>query len=135
MASRVMPEARESLLKLTPADTVEKLLQTAKGELKSYNNFEFGRLVPNLKTNIESEFYLVFAPDGTRPGQVAEVRFIKGADELKPFAAQLKTAKYGLVFPDSAPTKIVRRGTLWCVAASGVCTFTLVSPDSITSVD
>jgi tetratricopeptide (TPR) repeat protein len=135
MASRVMPEARESLLKLTPADTVEKLLQTAKGELKSYNNFEFGRLVPNLKTNIEAEFYLVFAPDGTRPGQVAEVRFIKGADELKPFAAQLKTAKYRLVFPDSAPTKIVRRGTLWCVAASGVCTFTLVSPDSITSVD
>ena len=135
VADRRMPEARESLLKLTAPDTVEKLLETAKGELKTYNNFEFGRLVPNLKTNIEAEFYLVFAPDGAHNGQVAEVRFIKGAEELKPFAAQLKTAKYPLVFPDNAPTKIVRRGTLWCVAAPGVCTFTMVSPDLITSVD
>jgi hypothetical protein len=77
----------------------------------------------------------VFAPDAARNGQVAEVRFIKGAEELKPFATQLKTAKYPLVFPDGAPTKIVRRGTLWCVAAPGVCTFTMVSPDTITSVD
>jgi len=134
VADRVMPEARESLLKLTAPDTVEKLLQTAKGELKSYNNFELGRLVPNVKTPIEAEFYLVFAPDGARNGQVAEVRFIRGAEELKPFAAQLKTAKYPLVFPDSSPTKIVRRGTLWC-AAGGACTFTFVSPDLITSVD
>jgi tetratricopeptide (TPR) repeat protein len=135
VADRMRPEARESLLKLTPADTVEKLLQSAKGELKTYNNFEFGRLVPNLKAPIEAEFYLVFAPDSARNGQVAEVRFIKGAEQLKPFAAQLKTAKYPLVFPDNAPTKIVRRGTLWCVAAPGVCTFTMVSPDLITSVD
>jgi tetratricopeptide (TPR) repeat protein len=135
VAEVMRPEARESLLKLTPADTVEKLLQTAKGELKAYNNFEFGRLVPNLKSNIEAEFYLVFAPDSTRNGQVVDVKFIKGDDSLKPFATQLKTAKYSIVFPDSAPTKIVRRGTLWCVAATGVCTFTLVSPDLITSVD
>src|SRR6185503_12609331 len=61
VADRVMPEARESLLKLTAPDTVEKLLQTAKGELKSYNNFDFGRLVANAKTPIQAEFYLVFA--------------------------------------------------------------------------
>ena len=135
VAEVMRPEARESLLKLTPADTVEKLLETAKGELKSYNNFEFGRLVPNLKAPIEAEFYVVFAPDGARNGQVVDVKFIKGDDRLKPFAAQLKTAKYPMVFPDSAPTKIVRRGTLWCVAAPGVCTFTMLSPDRITSVD
>ena len=119
VAERVMPEARESLLKLTPADTVEKLLLTAKGELKAYNNFEFGRLVPNLKTPIEAEFYLVFAPDGARNGQVVEVRFIKGAEQLKPFATQLKAAKYPLVFPDScadedrASRDVVVRGRAW----------------------
>jgi hypothetical protein len=39
------------------------------------------------------------------------------------------------VFPDASPTKIVRRGTLSCAAKPGACTFTMISPDMIVSVD
>ncbi|HET9477807.1 MAG TPA: DUF3857 domain-containing protein, partial [Pyrinomonadaceae bacterium] len=133
VAYRVVPEARESLLKLVSADAVEKLLQTAKSDLANYNKLDVGAMVANLKEPAEAEFYLVFAPDATRKAQVVEVKFIKGADSLKPLASQLKAVKYPLVFPDSAPTKIVRRGTLQC--KPGACSLTLLTPDQITSVD
>ena len=42
VAEREVPEARESLLKLTSADSVEKLLETARKELPSYNRLESG---------------------------------------------------------------------------------------------
>ena len=64
-----------------------------------------------------------------------EVKFIKGDESLKSATPALKALKYPLVFPDSAPTKIIRRGTLHCGPKPGGCTFTMVSPDLITSVD
>jgi tetratricopeptide (TPR) repeat protein len=134
-ADRVMPEARESLLKLTSPDTLEKLLETAKKELPGYNRLDLGQLVPNLKAPVEAEFYVVIAPDTARNAQVVDVKFIKGADSLKPLASQLKSAKIPLVFPDSSPTKIVRRGALLCLPKPGPCTFTMISPDLLTSVD
>jgi tetratricopeptide (TPR) repeat protein len=135
VADRVMPEARESLLKLTSADSLEKLLETARKELPSYNRFDLGELVPNLKEPAEAEFFIVITPDASRHAQIVDVKFIKGAESLKALASQLKSMKYGLVFPDSSPTKIVRRGALVCVAKPGPCTFTLISPDMITSVE
>ena len=135
VADYVRPEARESLLKLTTQDSVEKLLETARKELPSYNKFDLGQLVPNLKEPAEAEFFVVIAPDASRNAQVVDVKFIKGADSLKGFASQLKSVKYSLVFPDASPTKIVRRGALICLPKPGPCTFTLVSPDLITSVD
>lgn len=135
VADRVVPEARESLLKLTAPDSIEKLLETARQELPSYNKFDMGQLVPNLKEPAEAEFFIVIAPDASRNAQVVDVKFIKGADSLKPLASQLKSVKYSLIFPDAAPTKIVRRGALLCLPKPGPCTFTLVSPDLIQSVD
>jgi tetratricopeptide (TPR) repeat protein len=135
VADRVMPEARESLLKLTAPDTLEKLLETARKELPSYNKFDLGQLVPNLKEPAEAEFFIVIGPDASRNAQVVDAKFIKGADSLKPLASQLKSVKYPLVFPDASPTKIVRRGALLCLPKPGPCTFTLVSPDLISSVD
>ena len=135
VAYRIVPEARESLLKLTNASAIDKLLETGKTQLPSYNTFSVGELVPNLKSPAEAEFYVVLAPDAARNGQVVEVKFIRGAENLKPVAAQLKSVKYQLVFPDSSPTKIVRRGSLVCQPKPGGCTFTLVSPDLITSLD
>lgn len=134
VAERVMPEARESLLKLTSADSVEKLLETARKELPSYNQFDMGQLVPDLKETAEAEFFIVIAPDASRNAQVVDVKFIKGAESLKGMTSKLKSVKYSLVFPDASPTKIVRRGALVC-PKTGPCTFTLVSPDMVTSVD
>ena len=134
VADRVMPEARESLLKLTSADAIEKLLATAKTELLAYNRIEVSSNGWAANDQVEAEFYLVFTPDASRNAQVSEVKFIKGADSLKAMATQLKAVKYPLVFPDSSPTKIVRRGTLVCYKP-GNCTLFFTSPDLITSVD
>jgi tetratricopeptide (TPR) repeat protein len=134
VADRVVPEPRESLLKLVSADGIEKLLTTAKTELPAYNKIDVGPLGPEVKAQVEAEVYLVFTPDASRNAQVSEVKFIRGAESLKASVAQLKKVKYQLVFPDSSPTKIVRRGTLVCPKA-GFCTLTFISPDLITSLD
>jgi len=132
---RYEPEARESLKRLAPSASLEKMLEAAKAELRDANIVNLGQLMPALKAPVEAEFYVVFAPDSTRAAQVVDVKFIKGAESLKPLAAQLKTIKYQLVFPDSSPTKIVRRGALLCLPKPGGCNFTMIGPDLITSID
>lgn len=135
VADRVMPEARESLLKLTSADSVAKLLETARKELPTYNRLDLGALIPNLQAPVEAEFFVVIAPDASRNAQIVDVKFIKGSERLKGLTAQLKSARIPLVFPDASPTKIVRRGALVCLPKGGPCTFTMISPDLITSID
>jgi hypothetical protein len=135
VADRGVPEARESLLKLIGSGSIEPLLETARKELPGYNKVDLGQLLPNLMAPAEAEFYVVLVPDSARNAQVVDVKFIKGAESIKPLGQQLKTMKYQLVFPDSSPTKIVRRGSLLCLPKPGACTFTMVSPDLITSVD
>ena len=128
-------EAREGLSRLAPADSVQKFLDVAKTELRDSNVVSLGQLMPALKAPAEAEFYVVFAPDSTRAAQVVDVKFIKGVESLKPLAAQLKTMKSQLVFPDNSPTKIVRRGALLCLPKPGGCSFTMIGPDLITSID
>jgi Flp pilus assembly protein TadD len=135
VADRLRPEARESLLKLVKPDSVESLLQAAKRELSAYQTLVLPRMLPDLKKAVEAEFYLLLAPDASRNAQVVDVKFIKGDESLKSIASQLKSIKYPLVFPDASPTKIVRRGALRCEAKPGDCTFTMISPDVIVSVD
>jgi tetratricopeptide (TPR) repeat protein len=128
-------EAEKSLRRLAAPASIEKMLQTAKQDLREHNVYGVGQLVPNLKTPVEAEFYLVYAPDSTRNAQAIDVKFIKGDERLKSFAAQLKEIKYPLVFPDASPTKVIRRGALLCLPKPGVCTFTMVSPELVMSVD
>jgi hypothetical protein len=87
-----------------------------------------------LKTN-EAHFFVVLVPGPTKSAQVSEVKFIKGDDKLVPVSAGLKSANFNFTFPDNTTTKIVRRGTLSCEAATGQCTFVLAGPDSISSVE
>ncbi|HEY0765835.1 MAG TPA: DUF3857 domain-containing protein [Pyrinomonadaceae bacterium] len=134
-ALRSAPEARVGLVRWAPAAMIDKLVETAKQELRDYNVINMGQLVPNLKAPTQAEFYIVFAPDATRNAQVIDLKFIKGDDNLKSATPALKALKQSFVFPDSAPTKIIRRGALHCVPKPGGCTFTMISPDLITSVD
>ena len=134
-ALRSAPEARTGLVRWVPLASIDKLVEKAKQELRDYNNISMGQLVPNLKTPTQAEFFVVFAPDTARNAQVIDVKFIKGDDSLKSATPALKALKYPLVFPDSAQTKIIRRGAVHCVPKPGGCTFTMISPDLITSVD
>ena len=134
-AFRSSQEARESLFKLSTPPVIDKLRQKAKQELRELNVINMGQLVPNLQNPVQAEFYVVFGPDATRNAQVIDVKFINGVDSLKSATPALKAIKYSLVFPDSAQTKIIRRGALHCIPKPGGCTFTMISPDLITSVD
>src|SRR4030095_16568865 len=57
---RSAPDARESLLRVAPADSVKKLLEVANAELRNYNVLNMGQLMPALKAPAEAEFYVVF---------------------------------------------------------------------------
>ncbi|HKR12404.1 MAG TPA: DUF3857 domain-containing protein [Pyrinomonadaceae bacterium] len=134
-ALTTVPEARADLVRLAAPRAIETLLRTAKQDLREYNTFALGQLVRNLNNPVEAEFYLVFAPDSARNSQVIDVKFIKGAESLKGLGQSLKAIKFQLVFPDNSPTKVIRRGALLCLPKPGACTFTMVSPALITSVD
>ena len=59
---------------------------------------------------------------------------MKGNEKLKALSDELRDARYSQKFPDETPVKIVRRGTLSCKADSD-CSFELISPDEVKSVD
>jgi hypothetical protein len=84
---------------------------------------------------LEAEFYVVAVPGAERSAQVTGARFIRGAEKLRPLAAALKSAKYPMTFPDETATKLIRRGTLTCQPNNGECSFVLLPPEEITSVD
>jgi tetratricopeptide (TPR) repeat protein len=80
------------------------------------------------KVDGEAEFAFVFAP-----GKVEGVKFLGGEDKLKTLNDKLATLKYPVEFPDTTPTKIVRRGTVTC--KSDDCTLTLQPSDEVISAE
>ena len=69
-----------------------------------------------------------------RDAAIEDVKFVRGDEKLRPFTDTLRSAKFGAVFPDDTPTKLVRRGILSCGKDTG-CSFVLMTPDSVTSVN
>lgn len=74
-------------------------------------------------------------PGAGRAANVADVKFISGDEKLRPLASALKSANYNFNFPDDATTKVIRRGTLFCKGTNGECSFIMLSPEFITSVE
>ncbi len=75
-------------------------------------------------------FSIVFVP-----GKVEEVTQVDGDESLMAEADDIRSAKFKLEFPDSSPTKLVRRGVLSC-GGSG-CDLVLIPVDdrSLLSVE
>jgi tetratricopeptide (TPR) repeat protein len=134
VANRVVPEARESLDRLAGKEKSEALTKTAKDELKNVYTLKLGALVKNQKENTEAEFYVVLTPGPAGNAQVTEVKFIRGDEKLRPLSGSVKSARYSLTFPDEVRTKVIRRGTLLC-EKTGECSFLMLSPEYVTSVD
>ncbi len=132
---RPVPEARENLTRLAGKDKVESLLGKAKAELNELRAIKLGSLLKGEKEKLEAEFYVVAVPGAGRSAQVTGARFIRGAEKLRPLTGALKGAKYSMTFPDETATKLIRRGTLTCQPNNGECSFVLLSPEEITSVD
>jgi hypothetical protein len=66
---------------------------------------------------------------------VENVKYVSGEEKLRSLEEALRHLKFDVNFPDETPTKILRRGVLSCSQASGSCTFVLVLPDDVRSVN
>lgn len=128
-ATRPVPEAKAHLAALAgSADKMETLEQKGGEELAALNVLQLGK---PLHEKAEADFFVVFSPaSGSKP---EEVKFIRGSEKVRPLGEALRGAKYQTVFPDETPTRIVRRGTLKCLPDGG-CTFAMLPPDNVTSV-
>jgi hypothetical protein len=66
---------------------------------------------------------------------VEAVKFVSGNQALRPLAERLRAVDFGPMFPNNEPAKIIRRGTLACSADTANCTFTLILPENLHTVN
>jgi tetratricopeptide (TPR) repeat protein len=133
VATRPVPEANEGLVRLGKPKSDQSFLNATQS-LNAMRTIKFASGQKNIKAK-EAQFYVVLIPGATGSAQVSEVKFIKGDDKLVPISEGLKSANFNFTFPDKTSTKLVRRGTLFCDGASSQCSFILITPDGISSVE
>jgi len=92
------------------------------------------KLAKAAKADGSAEFFVVFSNGGSG-ATVDGVKFVSGDATLKIFSEALRTAKYSIAFPDDSPTRLLRRGVLSCSKTTGDCTFVLLLPQDVRSVD
>jgi Flp pilus assembly protein TadD len=131
-APHSVPETRARLVILLGGNTgIDERVKQAQSELASIRTLRAGKL---LKEDAQADFFVLLSPGG-KDAKVDAVKFISGSEKLRPFVAKLRDLDYGPMFPDAAPVKLVRRGTLACSASSGDCTFTLIRPEDVRSAN
>jgi tetratricopeptide (TPR) repeat protein len=106
---------------LGDASKVDALVATYRNELPLLRSF---KIAPTSAENATAEFLVLFST----PGTVESVRFVSGAESLRPLADAIRAASFGRMFPDDAPAKILRRGVVACTRETG-CSLTLLLPD------
>jgi len=130
---RPIPETRERIDALLKRDS--KLNGAAKNNnnesLQALRTIDLGKA----KETGSAEFFVLLSGGAGTPAKAEAVRFVSGDEKLKLFTDALRTAEYRLTFPDDAPLKILRRGILSCSTATGNCTFVLMLPDDVRTVD
>jgi hypothetical protein len=120
---------------LSGPDKLELRINKAKEELVELRTIKLGPLLKGEKQKLEAEFFIVLVPGATGKTQVAGVKFIRGSEKLRRLTTALQSAAYRMSFPDETTTKIIRRGVLVCDPTNEGCTFILLSPEAVTSVD
>ena len=80
-----------------------------------------------------AQYFALFSASKGETG-VEGAKFISGDENLRALVESVQHLKMNLNFPDDTPTKILRRGVVSC-SAGGVCTFVLMLPDDVRSID
>jgi tetratricopeptide (TPR) repeat protein/transglutaminase-like putative cysteine protease len=125
------PETRARLTLLLGENTqIDALVAQSKPRLAKSRSFAAGKL---LTEKAEADFFILLAP-GTKSAKVEAIKFIAGSPDLRPFAENLRTLDFGQMFPEASPTKLVRRGILACTS-TGPCTFTLILPENVRTLN
>src|SRR3984957_15981082 len=130
---RPTPETRDRLSALAgggaKADTA---VANYKAELERLRTIDLGKAA---KVTGNAEFFVLLSGGAGSSAKVESIKFLSGEEKLKPVAEALRTADFHLTFPDDTPVKVLRRGTLSCLAATGKCSFLLTLPDDVRTVD
>ncbi len=116
---------RPRLVALVGENQVDALVERARAELVTTRTLKVGQLV---NAEARGDFFVLLAP-----GKREEVKFLSGDERLRAATEALRSADYGQDFADT-PTKILRRGTVFCVPNAN-CTLVLEVPENVTTVD
>jgi tetratricopeptide (TPR) repeat protein len=111
--SLALPQAGQK----TPLEEVQDMRRTKLGRLSSKPG--------------SAEFFVLLAPGG----KVEDVKFISGAEQIRPLSKVVASLKFKAPLPDESPVKLVRRGVLVCEGGNLGCDFTLFTVESVHSIE
>jgi tetratricopeptide (TPR) repeat protein len=130
---RPIPETRDRLASLTGGSAkVDATVAKYKEDLQKLCTIDLGKVAKETGT---ADFFILLSRGKGSDATVEAVKFASGDEKLKVFTDALRTAEYRLPFPDDTPVKILRRGILSCSTATGNCSFVLMLPDDVRTVD
>ena len=129
-APHASPDTRARLTLLLRGNAqIPGLIRKAQAQIDAMRSFV---LKGPEKEDAAADFWFLFTNEG--PGnssRLEAIQFARGSESLRPFSDRLRSLHFGVQFPDPAPTKLIRRGTLSCSSPSGDCTLTLIPPDQV----
>src|ERR1700728_1363996 len=129
---RPAPETRGRLASLAGDDAkADATVARYKDELQHLSAIDLGKATQTGN----ADFFILLSGGGGSLAKVDAVKFVSGDEKLKSFSEALRTADYHITFPDDTPVKVFRRGTLSCSTTTRTCTFVLMLPDDVRTVD
>ena len=132
-ALRPAPETRDRLASLTGGDAkAAATVAKYKEDLQRTRTIDLGKVA---KEDASADFFVLLSRGKGSVANVEGVKFASGDEKLKRFTDALRTAEYKFTFPDDTPVKILRRGILSCSTTTGNCSFVLMLPDDVRTVD
>jgi tetratricopeptide (TPR) repeat protein len=128
---RPIPETRGRLAGLLGGeDKVGATQAKYRDELQQMRTLDLGK---QSKASGSGQYFALFSASKGDTA-VEGAKFISGDESLRTLVEAIRHLKLNLNFPDDTPTKILRRGQVSC-PAGGVCTFVLMLPDDVRSID
>jgi tetratricopeptide (TPR) repeat protein len=129
---RPTPETRVRLASLAGGDAkADAAVAHYREELPHLSTIDLGKATQTGN----ADFFILLSGGGGSAARVDAVKFVSGDEKLKSFTEALRTADYHITFPDDTPVKVFRRGTLSCSMTTRTCTFALMLPDDVRTVD
>ena len=126
------PETRGRLATLAGGDAkADAAVARYKDEMQHLSIIDLGKATQTGN----ADFFILLSGGGGTAAKVDSVKFVSGDEKLKSFSEALRTADYHITFPDDTPVKVFRRGALSCSMTTRTCTFTLMLPDDVRTVD
>ncbi len=117
---------------LAGGDTkVDAVIEKYRDDLQKKRTIDLGNAA---RTSGKADFFVLLGRNQDSSPTAQSVAFIDGDESLKSLSGRLQSLRYNQKFPDDAPVKILRRGTLSCKADAD-CAFQLALPDDVRSVD